>query len=61
MARVREVFNVEISLSSLFEEPTVENIALHLLQAELESAGDIEMSELLAEIEGLSEDDLKNL
>ena len=61
VSRVREYFNVELPLSSLFEEPTIENIALHLLQAELESAEDMEMADLLAEIEGLSEDDLKNL
>ena len=61
VSRVREHFNVELALSALFEEPTIENIALHLLQAELASADDLEMADLLAEIEGLSEDDLKNL
>ena len=33
VSRVREHFNVELALSALFEEPTIENIALHLLQA----------------------------
>ncbi len=61
VSRVRENFNVELPLSALFDVPTIENIALHLLQAELESADDLEMAELLAEIEGLSEEDLKNL
>lgn len=61
VSRVREHFNVELALSALFEEPTIENIALHLLQAELESTDDMEMADLLAEIEGLSEEDLKNL
>ena len=61
VTRVREHFNVELALSALFEEPTIENIALHLLQAELASADDLEMADLLAEIEGLSEEDLKNL
>jgi len=61
VSRVREHFNVELALSALFEEPTIENIALHLLQAELASADDLEMADLLAEIEGLSEEDLRNL
>jgi amino acid adenylation domain-containing protein len=61
VSRVREHFNVELALSALFDEPTIENIALHLLQAELASADDLEMADLLAEIEGLSEEDLKNL
>lgn len=61
VSRVRERFSVELALSALFEEPTIENIALHLLQTELAGADDLEMAELLAEIEGLSEEDLKNL
>ena len=61
VSRVREHFNVELALSALFEEPTIENVALHLLQAEIASADDLEMSELLAEIEGLSEEDLRNI
>ena len=61
VSRVRDHFNVDLPLSALFEEPTIENIALHLLQAELSSADDLEMADLLAEIEGLSEEDLKNL
>ena len=61
VSRVREHFNVDLALSALFEEPTIENIALHLLQAELAGTDEMEMAELLAEIEGLSEEDLKNL
>lgn len=61
VSRVREHFNVDLALSALFEEPTIENIALHLLQAELAGTDELEMAELLAEIEGLSEEDLRNL
>jgi amino acid adenylation domain-containing protein len=61
ISRVRERFNVEIALSALFEEPTIENLALHLLQAELANSDDGDMADLLAEIEGMSEDDLRNL
>ncbi len=60
VSRIRDHFNVELALSALFEEPTIEAIALHLLQAELEGADD-DMAALLDEIEGLSEEDLKNL
>jgi len=61
VSRIREQFHVELPLSSLFEDPTIENIALNLLHAELESADDLELAELLGEIEGLTEEDLKNL
>ncbi|CBL45095.1 Non-ribosomal peptide synthetase modules and related proteins [gamma proteobacterium HdN1] len=61
ISRVRERFEIDIALSSLFEEPTIENLALQLLQAELENSDDSDMADLLAEIEGMSDEDLKNL
>ncbi|OUS31219.1 hypothetical protein A9Q99_04270 [Gammaproteobacteria bacterium 45_16_T64] len=61
VSRIREHFDVELALSALFEDPTIEAIALHLLQAELEGTDDDDMAALLAEIEGLSDEDLDNL
>lgn len=58
---VRDYFNVDLFLSVFFEEFIIENIVLYLLQVELLLADDLEMVDLLVEIEGLLEEDLKNL
>ena len=61
VSRIREHFEVELALSAMFEDPTIEAIALHLLQVELEGTDDDDMAALLAEIEGMSDEDLDNL
>lgn len=61
VSRIREQFSIELALSAIFEDPTIEAIALNLLGAEFEGADADEMAALLSEIEGLSEEDLKNL
>jgi amino acid adenylation domain-containing protein len=61
VSRIREAFSVELALSAMFQDPTVEAMALHVLEAELAMADDEDMAALLSEIEGLSEDDLNDL
>lgn len=55
ISRVRSEFQVDIPLSALFEQPTVEAMALYILEAEVEDLDmdDDAMLELLAEIEDI--------
>ena len=53
VSRIRENFDVELALGVLFDQPTIENIALHIVEAEVEGLDDDEMAALLAEIENL--------
>jgi non-ribosomal peptide synthetase component F/acyl carrier protein len=50
-SRIRETFQVELSLREVFSSPTVESLAQLIVQAQLESAGDEELRALLDEIE----------
>ena len=52
VSRIREHFDVELALSAMFEDPTIEAIALHLLQIEIEGSDD-DLAALLAEFEDM--------
>lgn len=51
VSRIRDDFKVEIPLSSIFESPTIENIALYILKNELLSADDDMLEKLLDELD----------
>ncbi|HEX8706907.1 MAG TPA: amino acid adenylation domain-containing protein [Pyrinomonadaceae bacterium] len=57
MARVLESFQVEIPLRRFFELPTVAELAVAIVEAEVARAGGEETARLLAELEQLSEDE----
>jgi non-ribosomal peptide synthetase component F len=56
VSRMRQIFQVEISLRSLFESPTVAALA-----AQIEEAAADETTRLLAELEELSEEEAERL
>ncbi|HEX6087528.1 MAG TPA: amino acid adenylation domain-containing protein [Thermoanaerobaculia bacterium] len=59
ISRIRVMFDVELPLRKLFESPTVEDLALAVQAARAPIAGDVD--DLLAELEGLSEDQVREL
>jgi acyl carrier protein len=50
-SRIREVFDVELSLRDLFGSPTVERLAKHIVRMQAENAGADDLAALLDEIE----------
>jgi acyl carrier protein len=65
ISRLREIYNVEIPLRRLFESPTIETfataIAQSLVEQEFVQSGKESIEELLNELEGLSDDEIKRL
>lgn len=61
ISRIRDAFNVELSLRRLFEDPTIAGLSLNIANSMAEQASPEDLDQMLAEIEQLSEDDLQNL
>jgi amino acid adenylation domain-containing protein len=61
VARVRASLGAELPLQSLFGKATLGDIADTLVEAELTNAGEDELRDLLAEYDGLSEEELRAL
>ena len=57
ISRVQVAFNVELPLRAIFENPTVSGLAMTLVQAQADMAGEAELLRVLEELEHLSEDE----
>jgi acyl carrier protein len=55
ISRAEDVFRIKIPLRTLFEGPTISNLALYILQSQLSEIHDDELTQLLAELELVSE------
>ena len=55
-SRIREALEMEIPLRTLFEHRTVESYTLAILQNQIEEGDDADLSELLRELDGLSDE-----
>ena len=61
ISRIDSAFNIELSLRSLFETPTVSGLAEAIARKQIEQADSETLAQVLAELEQLSPDEVKTL
>ena len=61
MSRLREAFDVSISLGVLFDDPSVEGLAAAITSSRAEQASADDLTQLLAELEHLSDEEARVL
>ncbi len=61
IVRVQDYFHIDIALRSVFERPTITVLAEQIEQQQLSQVDDQEMNRLLAELDGLSEEEIAAL
>jgi len=60
-SRVRDTFQIELSLRAMFEATTVADLAVLITQTQAAQVEDDDLSALLEELEQLSTDDVQTL
>ncbi|HEY0462302.1 MAG TPA: amino acid adenylation domain-containing protein [Pyrinomonadaceae bacterium] len=61
VSRIRDEFGLELPLYRVFERPTIELLALEIIQKQAAQEEQSELEALLSELESLSEEDLEEL
>jgi acyl carrier protein len=56
VSRIRREFNTLLPLRAIFEQPTIESLALHLLQQQAKASGRDEINELLEGLESITDE-----
>jgi hypothetical protein len=60
ISQVRNAFQIDLPLRTIFERPTIEELAVIILQDQARNVGQDEIGELLTELEALSEDEAES-
>jgi amino acid adenylation domain-containing protein len=61
ISQLNQAFSVELSLLHIFETPTVAGLAVGVTQSQFEHTEDEDIAHLLAELEGLSDEEVQQL
>jgi len=61
MSRIHNTFRITLPLRTLFENPTVEKLAVVITQNQAEEAGRENLGQILTELEALSDEDAQRL
>ncbi len=64
LSRIRDTFRVELTVAQLFEKPTIDELSglvMHNLQAQVQSVVTEDMTDVVAEMELLSDDEARQL
>jgi phosphopantetheine binding protein len=59
MSRIRDAFQADISLRALFEEPTIEELAMAVIHSSGEQTSGGELCGILGDLESFSGDEAK--
>ena len=59
ISRVRETFQVEMPLRTLFDKPTVEKLAVAVTEMQAERVAPSDMPQILTELEALSDEEAR--